>query len=335
MIDQIAELNRVLIMVNSLAVEEQGIERKVVIEQCKSKAIEGRMPEHADSIEFAVEIGLLKAKGRKRVLLNDEGKTFLNLNPEELFDLTYQQRNYLLRKCFFDGNIQKEVKECLRCFEKSEKKGTFTWSSTDGQPFGKHGWIVIQLEQLGLVWRRNENFTVRKEYATTVATFISEPKGWTEEEHFKYMKENKDVGDLAEHLVWEWEIERLKKGGHVVEASCVKKISKLVVGAGYDIKSFDGKSNGIQFDRYIEVKGSRGPGIRFFWSENEMNKAEELGDKYWIYYQGGVQIKTGTALYEPILYQNPRKSLKADSHLTIRENGAVVEGKVPAKMKNL
>lgn len=334
MIDQIAELNRVLIIVKSLAVDEHGVERDIVIEQCRSIAIEGRMPEHADSIEFALKIGLLKIQGKKKVLLNDDGNSFLDLNPEEFFDLTDQQKKYLLRRSFFDGIFHKPAKECLRCFEKSDENKTFTWSSTDGKPFGKDGWIMVYFEQLGLVWRRKENLIVKKEYASTVAGFISEPKGWTEEEHFEYMKEKKELGDLAEQLIMQCEVERLKKSGHVVESHCIKHIGKLDVEAGFDIKSFDGKSHGMQFDRFIEVKGSRGPGIRFFWSQNEMKVAEDLGDKYWIYYQGGVRVETGTALYEPIVYQNPLESLKLNGRLTIKENGVIVEGKVNAKKKS-
>jgi hypothetical protein len=334
MIDQIAELNRVLLMINSLTVGRQAIERKTVIEECQSIAIEGRMPEHADSIDFAVEISLLHAMGKKKVLLNHDGLAFINLNPAELFDLTDQQQKYLLRWCFFDGVFKKETKECLKCFEKSEKKETFTWSAVDGQPFGKYHWIVPYLEQLDLLWRRKQNLTVRKEYTTAVAEFISEPKGWTEKQHFEYMMEKKELGDLAEDLIRKWEVERLENAGHAVEAHCVKLISKLDVGAGFDIKSFNGKSKGMHFNRFIEVKGSKGPGMRFFWSENEMKVAKDLGDKYWIYYQGGVKVETGTALYEPILYKNPLVSIKADSKLTVRENGVVVEGKVPAKTRN-
>ncbi len=136
MIDQIAELNRVLLITNSLGDGQQAIERKMVIEECQSISIEGRMPEHSDSIDFAIEIGLLEAKGKKKVLLNRHGLAFINLNPEELFDLTSLQKKFLLRWCFFDGIFKEQTKECLKCFEKSETKNTFTWSATDGQPFG-------------------------------------------------------------------------------------------------------------------------------------------------------------------------------------------------------
>ena len=182
-----------------------------------------------------------------------------------------------------------------------------------------------------MTWRRSGILYVRKDYASTVAEFISEPKGWTEEKFFQNMKEKKELGDLAEDIVFEWEVERLKKLRHKVEAHCVKKIGKLDVGAGFDIKSFNGKSDGMKFDRFIEVKGSKGPGLRFIWSNNEMKVAEELGEKYWIYYQGGGSVEAKTAIYEPILYQNPLLSLEADSRLTFIKNGEIVEGKVPAK----
>ena len=88
--------------------------------------------------------------------------------------------------------------------------------------------------------------------------------------------------------------------GHAVEAHCVRRISNVRVNAGYDIESFDGPSPPVAYDRFIEVKGAKSDKLRFFWSDNEIKVAKKLGKRYWIYFQGSVDVKNGVARDEPI-----------------------------------
>ncbi len=104
------------------------------------------------------------------------------------------------------------------------------------------------MEQLDLVVQTRDGYEVKKSYAQTVATFISEPKGYTEAELLKWLEEKKQLGNFAEKLVLAYEIARLNELGHVVEAKCVKAVGKLKTNAGYDIESFNGKSKGMHFD---------------------------------------------------------------------------------------
>lgn len=328
MIPYIAELNRVLITTNSLSYEITGVERGTLIEQCKSIVIEGRMPDHSDTIEFSIQIGLLEAKGKKKVLLTEAGKTFLQFNPNKNYDLSQEQKKYLIRSFFLDGVFQKQLKECFRCFVISEKKETFTWSAIDGTPFGDKIWIISHIEQLGLIRRLKTGYIVNKEYAHTVAAFINEPKGYTEAQLLEWLEEKKKLGNIAEQIVFNFEVSRLKALGHIIESTCVKMVGKLKTNAGYDIESFDGKSKGMHFDRFIEVKGSGDPKLRFVWSQNEIKVAEKLGERYWIYYQGAINRKTGTSILKPIMIQNPFYTLEKDTRLTRTPNGIVVEGSI-------
>lgn len=331
LIDQIAELNRVLLIINSISDVNTPLSRHVVVKECQKITIEGRMPEHEQSIDFALNIGLIDTVGKSKIKMNREGLAFLDLNPEKLYDLSSKQKNFLIRRHFFDGSFQKAVKFYFRCYELSDKMQTLTWSETDGTPFGENKWVSSFMEQLGVIYYSRNRYIVKRKYSEAIAEFIAEPKGLTETKLFEIIEEKKQLGDLAEKLAFEWEVDRLAKAGYIVESHCVKRISKLDVSAGFDIKSFDGKSKGMKFDRFIEVKGSKGPGIRFIWSENEINVAKKLGDKYWIYYIGGVDVHKKEGKFEPILYQNPLKTLHADTRLTMKNNGIVVEGKVHAK----
>lgn len=85
-------------------------------------------------------------------------------------------------------------------------------------------------------------------------------------------------GLLAEEWVLSQERERLKDHPLLDQ---VRRVSDEDVSAGFDILSFS-SPNALQHDLHIEVKsyvGSR----RFFWSRNEIEIAEELGEQYSLY----------------------------------------------------
>ena len=79
---------------------------------------------------------------------------------------------------------------------------------------------------------------------------------------------------------------------------------------GYDIKSYDnGKSELTKQDRKIEVKGTTNRSPRFYWSSNEVNKAKEYGEKYWIY----LWTNVGTENKEIQKIQDPYKKYYVDT----------------------
>ena len=78
-------------------------------------------------------------------------------------------------------------------------------------------------------------------------------------------------------------------------------ISEEFVNAGYDIESFNA-SDSISIDRFIEVKSYDGE-KSFFWSKNEIDKAKELKDRYFLYLVNRKQI--GIPSYKPHIIQNP------------------------------
>ncbi|NGY04961.1 DUF3883 domain-containing protein [Solimonas terrae] len=82
-------------------------------------------------------------------------------------------------------------------------------------------------------------------------------------------------GLLAEEWVLARERERLH--GHPL-LDQVRRISDEDVSAGFDILSFASLSS-LRHDLHIEVKSYSGE-RRFFWSRNELEVAEELGEQY-------------------------------------------------------
>ncbi|MFF2880712.1 DUF3883 domain-containing protein [Bacillus toyonensis] len=115
------------------------------------------------------------------------------------------------------------------------------------------------------------------------------------DEDFNKLKEiQKKLGDLAEKIAYEFEVERLKKLGMCEEATRCELISKTHLSAGFDMKSFTSPSPVP--NRFIEIKTFDNE--HFYLSRTERKKAEVLKDAYFLYL---VNTQTG----EIQMIQNP------------------------------
>ena len=327
MIERVAELNRVLIAINELMDEKRVADEVSVLRHCGSEVIEGRMPDHAASVAFAERVGFLRRR-RGHVILTPDGEAFLQLNPERLYDLSIDQKRLLIRGTFLHGPFRLETRAMLKGFNPAPGDLTFRWSPLDGAQLDCEPWLLEHLRQVDLIVSDEGALEVNAEFVDTVADFLAERKGFTAEQLDEFLRERNEVGAIAESLVLEYETERLRSAGHEVESRCIRPVSRLWVDAGYDIQSFNGRSPAVKFDRFIEVKGSRGAEVRFIWSENEMAVAKAFGRKYWLYFQGGIDPKTGNAKNKPLLFQDPIESVLKDGRITITRHGVIVHGKL-------
>jgi hypothetical protein len=328
MIDQLNELNRVLSVAKALtgAGPEYMIPIDSVVRVCKDSVLGGRMPDHILTIQFAVEVGLLECQGEE-VRLAGEGLDFLSLNPRGFFELTDEQRRVLRRKQYLGGVFARPCREIFGAFAWSDDPPRLTWSELDDAALSASPWLLEHLCQLGLLRRTETGFESTEEAGQAIAAFIEEPKGLTEEKLRQMLLEKEAVGDIGEELALSYERGRLMAAGRVVEAHCVRRISRLRVNAGYDVESFnDAAPSGI-YDRFIEAKAARGKQLRFFWTENEMKVAEELGERYWIYFFGGVDASSRTTAFRPMTFQDPLRSILQNSDITKSAQGYLVQAK--------
>ena len=329
MIEKLAELNRVLLAVNELRDADGIADVEVVIERCKATVIEARIPKHQLSIEFAGQIGLLLINGNA-IRLTDEGLGFIELNPSSQYDLSEEQKRVLLRTCYLHGALRQDAMAILKVFSPALGTDAFRWSLYDSPPLPNE-WTAEHMSQLGLLERRDDGWEVRADYTRTVAEFLAEGEGWSEESFREYLKEKEEVGKLGENLVKAYEVSRLMRMGHTVEARCVRRISNLRVNAGYDVESFDSSSPAVAYDRFIEVKSARGRRMRFFWTDNEIKIATQLGKRYWIYFQGAIDVAKGVAREEPILVHDPVSSILGSDKFKTTPQGLVVESDMKGK----
>lgn len=332
MIARLPEINRVLRAVQTLAVQESRIPIETVVRHCREIVIEGLLPDHEQTLQFAATLGLLAAD-QVEVALTDDGLAFLDLNVDATYELSADQIRYLVRRHYLDGALHIECKDLLSAFSPSYGPERFIWSATDGPELPGAPWLVEHLCQLGVLERMEDGLRTSEVFSAVVGRFRDEPKGLTEEKLREYLREKKEVGDFAEDIVVAFERERLRANGQRLESNCVRRISKLRENAGYDIESFDAAAPGLVFDRFIEVKGARTKDLHFIWSVNEMKMAQELGDRYWIYFQGGIDMKSRSVKTAPLLFQNPIKSIMENSAITKTPHGLLVQAKVQGAPK--
>jgi hypothetical protein len=324
MVDNLNELNRLLVSLRELSPNKQRVPVSVLTRHLRARVFLGVNPKFEPIIEFAVQLGLASST-RKGVALTQIGRDLLEENPEEFYELRPRQCALLMRKCYLDGTLRSEMKRLVAKFESENDLKPIAWSALDSEPLGDTEWLAEHLLQLGVLARKDELLVVAEEYRTTFMQFCDEGGDFTAEQHEQYLKEKRLLADIAESFVVKYEQNRLHNAGHTAESACIKKISKTRVHAGYDINSFDGQSKGLAHDRFIEVKGSGQANLRFIWSPNEMEKAKELGNKYWIYFVGQIDKKYSLVHRAPVLIQNPHVRLQTDSQFKSQPQTMLVQ----------
>ena len=309
MVGNLNELNRLLISLRELSPNKQRVSVAMLTRHLKDRVFLGVNPIFEPIMDFAVQLGLTSSTTRG-IALTPEGLEFLRENPDEFYELRPRQCALLVRKCYLDGAFRREMKEFVKKFEAESPEAPIAWSAVDSEPLGELEWIANHLLQLGVLVRQNDSLFVADLYRATIMQFGDEGGDFTEEQFERYLIEKRVLAGIAELFVVQFEQERLRSAQHAAEAACVKQISRIRVNAGYDVNSFNGRSVGLTHDRFIEVKGSGQAAVRFIWTPNEMEKAKQLGDKYWIYFVGDIDRRKGLVGRSPVLIQNPYARLQ-------------------------
>jgi len=327
MIDRVAELNRVMLAVAEATGRLEHVRLQDALELCADTVIEGRIPDHRNNVAHAVRMGLLIRRGQW-LSFTSRGRAFVELNGSKMYELTADQKNLIVRTCYLGGVLRDPTRLLFLAFAEDYKRNTFSWSEVDSPPLQENTWVAENLVELGLLERTDSGYEVAPAFVQAVGAFRLEGKGWGEEDFQRYFKEKQEIGAVAEHAVLTFERDRLRKLGCVVESESVRRISTLRVNAGYDVESFEGRENSLHYNRFIEVKGSRGSDVRFFWSQNEMEVARKLGDQYIICFQGGVDLKNAVVKNRPVIFHRPLETIPRDARLRVVPQGMLVEGKV-------
>lgn len=309
MLTDLREINRLLLAIKQIAVKDLGVKKEDIVQECKKVVLGGHFPNHNDTIIFCLQCRIIE---RKQELIRPSllGIELLKLNDENNYELNHGQKDLLIKNCFLEGLYKKPLISLLKQFRPDVKRQTFVYSSKENIPLSVVPIFLEYFKQCNIIQEIDHLLIVNPDYSKHVSLVLHPESSTTEEELMERLEINNIVGKVAEKIVHEYEKNRLRNEFSAMpESDLVKIISGIDVGAGYDIESFDGKSETLLFDRFIEVKGSTGHDFSLYWTRNEIKKARELGSKYWIYFVPEVDVNTGTHKGEIIKISNPIENI--------------------------
>jgi len=294
------DLSRILRLVK-LYQRESNSSRNYVKKSYDSEPIKQLKLPNYDEIEtFCLKLNLI-IKNDAEIKLTKFG-----IDLFELFESDSSLANKkIVEQCFEVQDIKKNIENALEKFHYSDGKKWFPkWDVVN---LFENVQILPILYQTGFLQKSDLSVIVNPEFDKLISKKIK--KKITLKQLEKNLEHQKKIGEIAEEIVLTFEKNRLKNLGFEDESNKTRRISVDFANAGYDIESFNGKTNDGLPDRFIEVKGTTKKELDFHWSINEINVAKNLGSNYWIYYVSEINIQNKISTNEPKMINNPFDSI--------------------------
>ena len=303
------EFNRFVDLVSSLPLEKKktvGVE--AVSDGLERIAIQVIGVDPYEIEQKSIDLGLIRSKNT-RLSLTNNGNNLLKLQVVKdddviINDLTEAQQQFFVELIFSSPNLKIDLQNIFSNFRIHHSKKIWFYDYEKPNP----DWNEELLNWLASCnfWNVVDNKLEVKQLYSKRVSKIKKRTPVTQQHLEEIIKIEKEVGEKAEQLTLSYEKERLKDD-YPDMAMSVEQISKINVAAGYDIESFNGKGSTLTPDRMIEVNGTSGTAPYFYWSENEIETAKSLKEKYWVYLWIEVKSETEGILYKKI--QNPYEKL--------------------------
>ena len=196
-------------------------------------------------------------------------------------DVVYRKKPYEKNKFLFDilktlKNSKTEQGKFFQNFSKKFKVENHYIYRANMYEKNKFSYLLSFLINTRVLEKNGQDYKVIKHY---IKYFLKRKKSLKEFKEEQIFKEK--IGENAENEIIKYEIERTKE---FIAPGCeIKQISIDDIAAGYDIQSWDILDNNI-FEIYIEVKAiKKGTKKRFYWSKNEIDIAQQLKKRYYLY----------------------------------------------------
>lgn len=315
--------NKVLISLSELSPTGDSCSVESLISQCKSVVFGGQRGEYDSVLSHCKHCGLLQIKNRN-VTISALGLKFLSANRERYFEINEAQKQLISERIIFRGAWNNHARELFDHFSLNQASAVYELSIVDSSLPKNLNATIHFFKYLGILQEGEFVIQVVRKYSELVYLLTADSKAITEQQLEKILMENRKLGAQAENAVVEFERKRLIKLGKVAQASQVKRISIINTAAGYDIESFDGTSDEIFPNRFIEVKATAGDEIRFYWTNNEKEVASKRKDSYWIYMMKEFrEDKPHDTL--PIMIQNPENNIPKHSYLTMEAHTFLIK----------
>ena len=315
--------NKVLISLLELNPDGDSCSVDSLVNQCKSVAFGGQIGDYDSILEHCRFCGLLQIRN-DQVTISALGEKFISANRERYFEITEAQKQVMAERVIFKGAWTHHARGLFDFFYLNQSTATYELSITDTLLPKNLNATVYFFKYLGILQEQEFVIQVDKKYSELVYQLTADRKAITEQQLEKILMENRKLGAQAENAVVEFERQRLTRLGKLAQAALVKRISTINTAAGYDIESFNGTTDEIFPNRFIEVKATTGDEIRFYWTSNEKEVARKKKDNYWIYMM--IEFREDRPLESlPIMIQNPEHSIPKHSYLTMEAHTFLIK----------
>ena len=267
--------------------------------------------------------------------------TKLGKDISNSIDVDDEFNRKIVEQCLTNNYFSNILIPLLQKFETNPQNELWAERSTVYELFKN----IVNMDLLNILYDikffiHGEKISVNPIYADNfiITKTIENQKPQSQSELDAKLLKQKLVGQYAEEVVLQYERKRLRDLGCDEQAKRVKQISFDDTKKGYDIESFNGiESDNIFPDRFIEVKGTTGKEFSFFWSENEIEKAKDLENEYWIYSVTEINLNTATEKYdiEPEMIPNPYSRIRPYDENTPNDEFLKIQKKTFHVTKNV
>jgi len=304
------EFNRLVVLVATLPLEKKKtISEITVFDAIDRLAMFANNINPKDVIQNSIDFGLISRRG-DRISLTNKGNNLFKLQITQddaaiVNDFTEEQQKFFVELIFNLQNLKTDLQNIFDYFKIHHSKKIWFYNSEKIH----ESWnteLVDCLDSCNFWNIIGDKREVRQLYNKQISK-IKKRTPVTQQHLEEIIQIEKEVGERAEQLTLSYEKGRLNERNYQDMAMSIQQISKIDVAAGYDIESFNGKGSTLTPDRMIEVKGTSGTTPYFYWSENEIETAKSLKEKYWVYLWIEVKSETEGILYKRI--QNPYEKL--------------------------
>ena len=310
--------NKVLISLVELTPVEKSCSVSSLIQHCRTFTLGGFHADYDSVLNHCDSCGLIVIKG-KNVSLSNLGQKFLTANREKNFEINHAQKQLLIDKIIFRGAWSHHARELFVRFTPNAQTLLYELSAVDTSLTTEQNVTIHFLKYFGILQEQNSLIQVTSKYTQLVYEMTTDSRAISEQQLEQLLLENNLLGTKGENAVVEFEKQRLIKLGKLFQADLVKRISTTNAAAGFDIESFDGTTNDVSPNRFIEVKTTTQKEIRFFWTVNERKVAAKLKKQYWIYVLTAFKENNPSASL-PITIQDPEHIISKHESLSISVN---------------
>ena len=300
----LSDVLRILRMVK-LYMKEGPASRKYVKDTFNDSPVkQAKIPHYGEIEALCSKLGLLSVELDK-ISLTRLGEMILKYTDRDESEEKF--RETFIRDVVFGSKIGEKMYSDLSKFYIGQ--GDILWyPKEEVYDLLAFPAIIPILYEIGLLEKKNDTVEINPKYMH----LMDDQKKITQKRLEEQLAEQRTVGKIGEEIALDFERNRLKRDGYLTEASKVNQISMEFANAGYDIESFAKSNDGRMHRIYIEVKGSRGTDVDFYWSANEVKKSKMHGENYWIYFVPGIDMRTKRSSGDPIRIRNPYKIVFSD-----------------------